>query len=179
MAGCRVSAVRKGSRKRSVPLPFVKGGCPGSDPGFPDKYRIRIIWGTSKMLRFLATILRSRQEVSDGAREETASCVPRWSWGTSRCEDLWLIQHLYLTNEQVRALWGDDSIQGFNTGSSTGVCVGSPNLPPTRFSLSLASKTSGSEQRWGSEDWSLGWTGTAHLIEGAALQIHFFFFWLI
>ena len=33
--------------------------------------------GTSKMLGFLATILRSQQEVSNGAREETAKLCPQ------------------------------------------------------------------------------------------------------
>lgn len=56
----RVSAVRKGSRKGSVPFPFVKGDIQGVIGDFPDKYRTRIIWETSKMLGFLATILKSQ-----------------------------------------------------------------------------------------------------------------------
>lgn len=54
-------------------------------------------------------------------------------------------------------------MQSANTGSSTGVCAGSPTCPPTRRSLSLAEKVG----PW--EEQGL----TAHPILAAALQIHF------
>lgn len=58
----------------------------------------------------------------------------------------------------------EDSRQSSNTGSSTGICTGSPGPLPMRFSLPLAPRSQGQP---------LGRMGTPYSISAVALQIQF------